>query len=737
MSLNVAPSTDGLRRKGKRRNIPQVPARQGVATMTASKEPGQEGASAGAASDRLDSWKEIAAYMNREVRTVQRWEKTQLLPVHRLPHDKRGSVYAFPRELDEWMASRELAAGGNGRSSEGPTERESWPASERDGEAVAGAPRVTRIPEARRVGVILLLVVLLAAGLWAWRYFRAGEGSRHEHPIFDSVQISRVTEGGTTRHAAITPDGKYLVHVVEEAGQISFWARQIATGHEVQILPLSDQECWGMSITPDGNYVYAGMSDRNALEGELQVFSMFGGPVRKIVKDIDSPVGFSPDGKRIAFLRQDTAATPVQVFLVVANADGSNQKSLFQTESPHAISRGGMAWSLDGRRIAFGWGDLNENKMRLAAIDLATGKLSVLSTREWRGIGRVAWIDGGNSWVLQATDFDNSQQIWIVQGAEGKAKRLTTDLSQYNQTDLSLTADARTLLVVQEDIESHLWVIDPGGRLRQITSGNARHDGAAGLDWTKQGQIVYSTALWRGTGEVWIVDAEGLHPRPLTANGLVNQQPAAAADGNSIVFASTAADDTNIWSVNTDGSGLRRVSSGKWDDAPAISSDGKWVIYTSAPSGNSEIFKIPASGGKPETIVHERSALARVSPDGKLISYLSDTLDGPNSLIRLIPFNGGSPVKEFVLPAAFDVDFFSTPVQWAPEGTALTYAKEESGVSNLWNQPLDKGVPRQITKFTSELIYWFAWSRDGKRLALARGRKVGDAVLLRDDTQKP
>jgi TolB-like protein/tetratricopeptide (TPR) repeat protein len=55
-----------------------------------------------AADDRLDSWKEIAAYLKRDVSTVQRWEKKEGLPVHRLPHDKLGSVFAFKPELDAW-----------------------------------------------------------------------------------------------------------------------------------------------------------------------------------------------------------------------------------------------------------------------------------------------------------------------------------------------------------------------------------------------------------------------------------------------------------------------------------------------------------------------------------------------------------------------------------------------------------------------------------------------------------
>src|ERR1700739_1217955 len=56
---------------------------------------------------KLDSWKEIAEYLGREVRTVQRWEKIESLPVHRHGHQKRATVYAYAGELDDWFKRRQ------------------------------------------------------------------------------------------------------------------------------------------------------------------------------------------------------------------------------------------------------------------------------------------------------------------------------------------------------------------------------------------------------------------------------------------------------------------------------------------------------------------------------------------------------------------------------------------------------------------------------------------------------
>ena len=55
---------------------------------------------------RLDSWKEIARYLNRSVRTLYRWEKDEGLPVHRLQHKELGSVFAYKSELDAWVSAR-------------------------------------------------------------------------------------------------------------------------------------------------------------------------------------------------------------------------------------------------------------------------------------------------------------------------------------------------------------------------------------------------------------------------------------------------------------------------------------------------------------------------------------------------------------------------------------------------------------------------------------------------------
>ena len=123
------------------------------------------------ASDRLDSWKEIAAYLGREVRTVQRWEKKEGLPVHRHLHDKLGTVYAYKSELDAWRNSRRLVFEQEDQAEEAGQEESFTPES---GTSRPAEPEDTQeeAPPRRgafRLATWSLLAVLVAGGLYLGR----------------------------------------------------------------------------------------------------------------------------------------------------------------------------------------------------------------------------------------------------------------------------------------------------------------------------------------------------------------------------------------------------------------------------------------------------------------------------------------------------------------------------------------------------------------------------------------
>jgi len=126
--------------------------------------------------DRLDSWKEIAEYLKRSVRTVRRWEADESLPVHRHVHHNSGTVYAFKSELDAWLASRTPLppSSSEEQSSDGLSESVSPPTS-----STFAVP--SRIVIA---GTLLIAALLLAIGIW-----RLGPLLRPSSPAIGSLAV--------------------------------------------------------------------------------------------------------------------------------------------------------------------------------------------------------------------------------------------------------------------------------------------------------------------------------------------------------------------------------------------------------------------------------------------------------------------------------------------------------------------------------------------------------------------
>src|SRR5437870_1519436 len=122
---------------------------------------------------------------------------------------------------------------------------------------------------------------------------------------FQRMKIARLTSTGKAMDAAISPDGKFVVYVVEDGEQQSLWWSQVSTSSNVQISPPADLSYLGMTFSPGGDYLYYSAWDKKNPNNPFTLYQMnaLGGAARKLVTDIDSVVTFSPDGKQFAFLR--------------------------------------------------------------------------------------------------------------------------------------------------------------------------------------------------------------------------------------------------------------------------------------------------------------------------------------------------------------------------------------------------------------------------------------------------
>lgn len=543
---------------------------------------------------------------------------------------------------------------------------------------------------------------------------------------FERTRLAKFTTTGKVSCAAISPDGKYIAYGIDDAGQGSLWVRQtISTNDGVQVLSPSEFHYLGLSFSPDGNYLYY---LRSSLSAPVVLYKMaaLGSAPTRLAEDVDSPPAFSPDGKQMAYLRgypdlQETS-------LMIANLDGSQERKLASLKEPRErfVLYAAPAWSPDGKRIACPVGTADDEGQYQELYEVSTENSSIkrITSKRWQEVGRAAWLKDGSGLLVVAADQESAlMQIWHVRYPSGELHKVTNDLGDYG--DLSMTADGKTLTVVQSDSQANIWVIPEMDSARAAQVTNSNYDGIQGFSWTPDGRIVYSTQTG-ATENLRVVNADGTSQRQLTESAGFSRSAVVSPDGSTVAFVYTRNGEQNLWLMDVDGSRKRQLTNGIRDGNPIFSTDGQWVIYRSYTLGNPFLFKIPVTGGQPVRLNEKMTGIPALSPDGKLIActYREQALSPVK--VALIPVDGGPPVKLFdVKPVPF-----RGLLRWTRDGQALGYLNIRGGVWNVWLQPVDGSAPRQLTDFRQDRIFWFDFSPDGRALAVARGRISKDVVVI-------
>ena len=546
---------------------------------------------------------------------------------------------------------------------------------------------------------------------------------------FQAMKFTRLTTTGKAQSAAISPDGKYVAYGSGDLYDESLWVRQVATRSDIQIMPPAEVDYTGITFSHDGNYIYYVQSQKAYRTGTASRIPTLGGEPRKVAEKVTGAVTLSPDDRRLAFVRPATDEDD----LIIANSDGSGERILVTRKNPQFFSvRGSPAWSPDDSVIAAGihapTGD------GVSVFEAVGGKEKPLGPKQLFKVNRLAWLPDGNSLIMAAADSSSGQwsQLWELSYPGGHLRRITNDFVSYY--DVGVTGDSDTLVTVGVEMPSSIWVAPSGEPAagREIASDSIGYDGFDGLAWTPDGKLVYSS-IASGNPDLWLMSADGSHASPLAPGPGSKAAPAACPDGRAVVFASSLGGDVSIWRVDSDGSNLRQLTQGSDDLSPVCSPDSKWVVFGSFRSNVPTLWKVPIDGGNPIQLTDYPSGHPAISPDGKWIAclYFPDPADPEKRKIALIPFEGGQPAKSIDFQRAIHPQVTDSGIKWTPDGRALAYLDARKGVYDVWLQPLDGGPPKQLTHFgKSNGVFSFAWSRDGKQLAMARGTHVSDVVLI-------
>lgn len=589
---------------------------------------------------------------------------------------------------------------------------------------LAAAAQPLRQSDWRRKGAIALLVfVALIAGL-AYAFKRVIEATSADSPP-EKMVVTRFTTTGSSIAAAISADGKYVAYATDDAGLQSIWVKQVATASLVQIVRPADVSYQGLAFSPDGNYVYYNMWDKKSV-GVIYRVPVLGGTPVKVIHDVMPSIAVSPDGRRLAFVR-GLAAEKAQA-LMTANVDGTDEKQL--------AHRAGSAWfthpafSPDGKTLACSAGSKGEkgiSDIEVICIPAEGGEERTITSERWLGIAGLAWLGGGKGLLVCATIKARSPfQIWSISYPDGAARKLTNDLDGY--FGLSLTRDSSTLVTVQDDQVSNIWVA-PGGQSEQARKINSEKYEGLGLAWTPDGRVVFRS--WStGQPDIWIMDRDGGNKKPLTSDDSEDLDPTVTPDGRHILFTSNRAGSFHIWRMDTDGNNLKQLTegSGEWS---ARSTASGWVVYASSAAGKQNLWKIPIDGGTPIRLTNKYSYLPALSPDGRLVAYSYwDEEAAPQQWGReIISVETGQHVKTLEVPRSASRSSGDVLFRWTPDGRALTYIDFRDGGTNLWTLPIDGAPARQLTNFKDDRIFWFDWSATGD-LVCSRGIHTSDVVLI-------
>lgn len=581
-------------------------------------------------------------------------------------------------------------------------------------------------------GIGAAIVLIAAAALGAYWFF-----GRPIAPPFQDFSITQLTTSGEVQTAAISPDGKYVLTVVMDKGQSSMWLRHVATNSDAQVIAPSDEYFNGISFSPDGNYLYFRKADTNVHDVyTLYRAPVLGGTPQPVVHDIDLNPTFSPDGKRIAYVREnDPVVGKYQV--LISNDDGSGERVL----STGATSNGPLfvSWSPAENSVVETHLQVADNLTEMDKLEVPSGKSTVVLGLKNEAVFNGVWTPNGKGLLVVYAGPQNQyarNQIGYVSVRDGKFYEITKDTSNY--FSISVSADGRNIASVQQKQLSGLYVFPASGTGKELPSPIFPQDKTGTVfDWDGNDSfyLPVNTTVFRTA-------RDGKTQATLLENASVYDL-SACSDSHTLVFSWIGGGGLNnigLWRINSDGSNAVQLVTGKREDSAVCSPDSKWVYFRDL--GSEQIYRVPLAGGQTEAVPGSQvehgivgSSVMGISPDGKMLAFLS-TAELPGAgltnvqKIVLVPLDAGSN------PDVRRIDPNSKTSQgprFTPDGKAVVYAIRDNGVDNLWEQPLDGAPGRQITDFKTEQIRVWHFSPDGKSIAMIRGHLESDAVLLHDN----
>jgi len=668
-------------------------------------------ASEGPLEDRLDSWKEIAAYLNRDVTTVQRWEKREGMPVHRHVHDKIGSVYAFRADLDAWSVGRNLRAVQGNPNTVSLTD------------APAQLPRSVIALSFRGWKLVLPLaaagaVLVIGTILWLQRteYF-------WRNPIANA-RFQVVTDSeGVEQAAAVSRDGQFVAFLSDRDGPMDVWVTQIGSGQFHNLTHGTAPELVNPSVrtlgfSPDGSLVTFWVRRQGGLgAGDISIWAVptLGGAPKPYLEGV-AEYDWSHDGSRLAY----HTPGPGDPLFVTNGTRRAEDRPIF--EAPAGLHSHFPLWSPDAAFLYFVQGSLPD-KLDIWRIPPGGGTPERITAHAGR-VTHPVLLDRRTLLYLASDPDGSGPWLYSMDVQRRIPHRLTYGLDKY--TSLAASADGRRLVVTVASPKTTLWRLSIADS--PVGPASAPRISLTSMEFSPRlgpNYLIYvsatgtSESIWKlanGTGtELW--SGPDAH---------VFGGPAIAADGRSIAFSVRQRGRAFLYVVQSDGSNARVVTDSlDLQGAPAWAPDGQSIFTAASDHGVPHLYRVPLDGRSPTPFVPEYSVDPVWAPDGRFVVYSGPDIGTTFSVKAVTGEAAVHPLPALTLTRG------ARHLTFLPGGKSLVYLRGEIQHKNLWLLDLETGAERQLTNVAPDFnIRDFDISPDGREVVLERIQEHSEVTLL-------
>ncbi|MGE5837309.1 MAG: hypothetical protein ACM4AI_22740, partial [Acidobacteriota bacterium] len=573
-------------------------------------------------------------------------------------------------------------------------------------EVPQAGPRFSMFPAAAQFGAGLVVGWLVLA--------RIVPSRPSESPT--ATRISTITFSGSDLLPAASPDGRTIAFMSARDGVNRIWLRQLQTGEEVALTTGIDR---APRFSPDGASIL--FVRREGDEASLYRVPVLGGQPRKLI-DHALEGDWSPDGTRLAFIRQITAG---DWRLGVANADGT---AIRQAKAPSTTALRAPRWSPDGQYIVVAQSGIQATiRDGLLVFDATTLTASEVEPIERGGqISAVQWL-GSDFLYAQNPDVTSyaPESRIVLQHRSGGGRTLAWVPALVDGFELmrdgSVVFDSS---INRQNLRELEWTPSGFSTGRWVTRGTSTDRQPA---YSPDGKWIVFSATRNGNLDLWVTSPETGETRRLTDDKAQDWDPAFTPDGKQLMWSSNRSGHFEIWIAEADGRNARQLSrDGSDAENPTMTRDG-WVIYSANFGQNQGIWKIRPDGTQAVKVIDGINAHPELSPDGQFVLYHTEAIGSGTVHVARIA-DGKQMISPIGLPPAGRLLAMISlgRGRWRPDGRAILYigadAKGKSAIIEQAFRPgEDTTATRRVLKASEEglSVESFGVSPDGKRVTIS------------------